>query len=119
MRIASLLSIPAVVATLAGGLLHNQLTRSAPSAGEKLANAPERIVLWFKEKPEVRLTSVILMRGDSSFVANIKAVPGPDTLAAALPVSTALSPGDYLVSWRTTSADGHAIRGSFGFSISP
>jgi len=119
MRLFNLLAAPLSVLALGAGLVHNQLTRSTPSAGEKLSAAPGRIVLWFKERPEVRLTSVILMRGDSSFVASIRAVAGPDSLAAALPVTTTLSSGDYLVAWRTTSGDGHAIRGSFGFSISP
>lgn len=115
MRFLSLIA----AAGFTAGLVHNQLTRSTPGAGETLKATPAQIVLWFKERPEVRLTSVILMRGDSSFVASIKAVAGPDSLAAALPVTSPLTPGQYLVSWRTTSADGHAIRGSFGFSIAP
>jgi methionine-rich copper-binding protein CopC len=110
----------ATAVVLVTGMVHNHLVKSAPSEGEQLAAAPKEIRLWFNERPEIPFTSVTLMKAaDSSRIATIKAVATSDSLAAALPLSTPLAPGKYLVAWRTASSDGHAIRGVFGFSISP
>ena len=101
------------------GMVHNHLVKSDPAHGTRLAASPTEIRLWFAERPEVALTSVTLLRADSSRIATIKAVATSDSLAVAAPLPAPLPPGAYLVSWRTASGDGHGIRGRFGFSISP
>lgn len=106
-------------AVLLTGMVHNHLVKSTPSSGETLTAAPKEIRLWFNERPEIPFTSVTLMRGDSTKIATIKAVAAPDSLVAAIPLLTTLAPGKYLVAWRTASSDGHAIRGTFGFTIDP
>ncbi len=113
--------LPALgTAFVLSALLHNHLVRSTPAAGEKLAAAPAEIRLWFAEKPEVAFSSVTLMKSDSTRIATIRAVATDDSMAVSAPLSTTtLPPGEYLVGWRTASADGHAVRGTFGFSISP
>ncbi len=104
---------------LVSGVVHNHLVKSDPAKGAKLTASPAEIKLWFSERPEVGLTTVTLLRPDSSRVASLKAVATPDTLVVSAPLSTPLPAGDYIVSWRTSSGDGHVIRGRFGFSISP
>lgn len=106
-------------ALLFGGLVHNHLVKSDPAKGSRLTVSPSEIKLWFSERPEIGLTAVTLMRPDSTRIEMIKAVATGDTLVVSAPLSAPLPAGDYLVSWRTASGDGHAIRGSFGFSISP
>ena len=106
-------------AMLLTGMVHNHLVKSSPASGETLMAAPKEIRLWFNERPEIPFTSVTLMRADSTKIATIKAVAAPDSLVAAIPLTTALVPGKYLVAWRTASSDGHAIRGTFGFTIDP
>ncbi|HEV8149526.1 MAG TPA: copper resistance CopC family protein [Gemmatimonadales bacterium] len=109
----------AAAVLLMSGMVHNHLVKSAPADGEKLRAAPKEIRLWFNERPEIPFTSVTLLKADSSKIATIKAVAAADSMAAAIPLSTPLPAGKYLVNWRTASSDGHAIRGSFGFSITP
>jgi copper resistance protein C len=112
--------IPLAAATLlVSGMVHNHLVKSTPSDGERLPVAPKEVKLWFNERPEIPFTSATLLKADSSKIATIKALATTDSLAAAIPLLTPLPPGKYFVAWRTASSDGHAIRGIFGFSISP
>ena len=101
------------------GMVHNHLVKSDPAAGARLASSPSQIKLWFAERPEIPLTSITLIRDDSVRVGTIKALATSDTLVVVAPISSQLVPGTYQVNWRTASGDGHAIRGTFGFSIAP
>lgn len=109
----------AAVALLAMAMFHNHLVKSSPAEAEKLAASPREIRLWFNERPEVPFTSVTLLRADSSKILTIKAVATDDSMAVSAPLPTPLGPGSYFVAWRTASRDGHAIRGTYGFSIAP
>ena len=110
----------AVLLTVSGAALHNHLVKSEPGVGAVLEQSPTEIRLWFAEKPEVAFTSVTLMKGDSTRIATIRGVRTDDSMAVAIPLpAPPLAPGDYLVGWRTASRDGHAVRGTFGFTISP
>jgi methionine-rich copper-binding protein CopC len=80
---------------------------------------PAEVRLWFNERPEIPFTSVTLLTADSTKIMTIKAVKTDDSMAVAAPLGTALKPGSYLVTWRTAGSDGHAIRGTYGFSIAP
>ncbi len=118
MRRPILRLLPALAFLPLAGFLHNHLVKSSPEAGARLEQAPAELKLWFAEKPEVAFTSVTLMKADSSRIATIRAVAADDTMAVTIPLAgTALAPGRYLVGWRTASRDGHAVRGTFGFSI--
>ena len=48
------------------GMVHNQLVKSEPAGGATLRVSPTEVKLWFKERPEVALTSVTLMRADTT-----------------------------------------------------
>lgn len=100
-------------------MFHNHLVKSAPTAGEQLAAPPKEVRLWFNERPEIAFTSVTLLTADSVKLVTIKAVATEDSMAVAAPIATPLKPGTYLVTWRTASRDGHAIRGTYRFSIAP
>lgn len=101
------------------GMFHNHLVKSAPAAGETLTASPADIRLWFNERPEIPFTSVTILRADSTRIATIKAVATADSMAVSAPLPQPLPMGSYLVTWRTASRDGHAIRGTYGFSIAP
>ena len=119
MTLTARLSLLAASAVLLTGMFHNHLVKATPSAGETLSTSPAEIRLWFNERPEIPFTSITLLRADSSKIATIKAVATTDSMAVAAPLPAPLPPGNYLVNWRTASRDGHAIRGTYGFSISP
>ena len=112
-------SILAAGVVLLTGMFHNHLVKSSPGDGERMTASPPDIRLWFNERPEIPFTSVTILRADSSKIATIKAVATADSMAVAAPLPAPLPPGAYLITWRTASQDGHAIRGTYGFSIAP
>ena len=101
------------------GMYHNHLVKSLPAAGDRLVASPADIRLWFNERPEIPFTSVTILRSDSTKIVTIKATATADSMAVVAPLSAPLLPGSYLITWRTASRDGHAIRGTYGFSIAP
>ena len=104
---------------LGTAMVHNHLVKSTPTAGTTLSASPKEVRLWFNERPTIAFTSVTLLRADSTKIVTIKAVATDDSLSVAAPLPTPLAPGSYLVTWRTAGTDGHAIRGTYGFSIVP
>ena len=123
---ARLTAIPALAglcSAMAFGtpLVHNHLVKSSPSSGDTVAASPAEIKLWFSERPEVAFTSATLIRGtpDSARIGPLKAATTDDSLAVRLAVPSVLTPGTYVVAWRTASRDGHAIRGRFNFIVTP
>ena len=110
------------LALLASGsavALHNHLTKSAPAEDEVLAAAPRVIRLWFSEKPEPAFSSITLLGADSAKVEVGKAEATDDTLSVSFAIKAPLSAGAYQVRWRTAGKDGHAVRGTYRFSIKP
>ena len=95
---------------------HNRLTKSAPAADSTVA-APTEIRLWFSERPAARLSSIILQAADSSRIALGTVRATDDPLSITAPVEGALPTGQYAVTWRTTSSDGHVVRGRFVFRV--
>jgi methionine-rich copper-binding protein CopC len=108
-----------LVAVFGTAMFHNHLVKSVPSAGETLSAPPKEVRLWFNERPEIPFTSATLLTADSTKIVTIKATATEDSMAVAIRVATPLAAGSYLLTWRTASRDGHAIRGTFGFSIAP
>lgn len=99
--------------------LHLRLVKSAPRDGEVVSTLPTEIRLWFSQKPEVGLTTVRLLREDSSQVELGKVARTDDSTSVKAALDAALVPGTYTVSWRSVSKDGHAVRGSYHFNMIP
>lgn len=112
-----LLLLGCLVATTAGWVMHNRLTRSLPEKDATLASPPSEIRLWFAQKPTPALSSIILQAADSTKVALGKLAKTDDPLSIQAAIPSRLGAGRYRVSWKTSGDDGHVIRGSFTFSI--
>ena len=97
--------------------LHNHLTKSVPEADQQVAESPKTIRLWFAEKVEPKFSSITLMRADSSKIETPKAAATDDPKSITTQVPGVLTPGKYLIRWRTAGSDGHAVRGTFSFSV--
>ena len=94
---------------------HTALKRSEPAKDSRLAAAPKRVSLWFTAKPQLAFTRITL-DGPSGAITLDTIVADKDfSLHARVPVN--LPAGTYTVRWQTASADGHAIRGDFAFTI--
>jgi methionine-rich copper-binding protein CopC len=117
-RIALAAMLVAVTAVPAGARLHTRLTKSTPAAEAALRASPKTIELWWNEKPEVSLSTVTVQGADSAKVGLGKLRGSTDLMGVAADVTAPLAPGKYVVKWKTAGKDGHAVRGSFNFSIS-
>ena len=116
-------AITAIVVTFVGsqahaGSVHLALVKSAPANAAKLAKSPKAIDLWFTQKPNLKLTRIVLT---SAMHDTLKLMDPALADTSGKHVSAALlgdlPVGNYDVSWRTLSRDGHAVGGKFSFMI--
>ena len=108
--------IGAVVAP-AALLFHTELKSSIPERDSTAKGPPREVVLTFTGKVNPKLSSITILRPDSSNVMSLVI----DTKAAGkelhAPLTRPIPPGRYVVRWKTASADGHVVRGAYGFSV--
>ncbi|MGH7533940.1 MAG: copper resistance CopC family protein [Gemmatimonadales bacterium] len=102
--------------TAEANAFHLHLKRAEPGVNDTIAVAPKVIRLWFTERPEVAVARIELRGpgGVAIAVARPTIDAGEDAPLTAQVTGT-MAPGAYTVLWRAMSADGHAMRGSFGF----
>ena len=111
-----------LLTTLLGGLTlvsvagpasaHDVLRSTSPRDGTHVERPPAEVVLTFDE-PALAVGTEVLVTGPSGSVAT-----GPPRLVDnEVRQSLAGGPaGAYTVVWRVTSADGHPVSGTFGFT---
>jgi copper transport protein len=97
-----------------GAHAHAVLLESSPAADAVLEDALERVVLRFNEP--VRLAVIRLLQAADEVSIELEGVEVTDTDVSA-PLPPGLPDGSYVLSYRVTSADGHAVVGSFVFAI--
>jgi methionine-rich copper-binding protein CopC len=97
--------------------LHNKLLKSAPAANSTVP-APTSLTLWFAERPELPLSTLVLKGADSTAVSlgPIEAAAG-ERNAMTAKVTGALKPGNYVMQYKTVGTDGHPIRGAVRFTV--
>jgi methionine-rich copper-binding protein CopC len=109
----------ALLVALPASRLHTHLVKADPPIDGTITTAPAQVRLWFNEPPEVALSAASLMKEDHTPVAVVKMAATDDSLSVAGPVRVTLQPGRYMVMWRTASKDGHAVRGTYYFTLDP
>ena len=97
-------------------LAHTKLVRSTPKAKDVLLQSPKLIELWFTEALEPGLTTIEVRDEQSNRVDKRSVALSEANKKAAIEVGE-LRAGIYTVVWKTVSADQHAIRGNFVFSV--
>jgi methionine-rich copper-binding protein CopC len=108
---------PVLIVAAGAAFFHTHLTASWPRADASVGQSPTQIRLAFSERPQLPLTSIKLLRADSTSVPMGRAVKATDdTLAVTAKVSSVLTPGTYTVAWRTAARDGHVARGTYRFT---
>ena len=115
--IVGLLTAVAAGAAAGAGVFHTRLLDSAPKKDAVVAEAPREIRLCFSEPVETALTRVTVLGADSAEVGLGKVQASGDPAVVFAPVTGTMGPGTYLVRWRTTSKDGHVVRGTFCFRV--
>ncbi|MDZ4673835.1 MAG: CopD family protein [Gemmatimonadota bacterium] len=99
-------------------LAHQTLLRAAPAAGDQLTTLPGSLRLFFREPIQGAFTRITLLGPDSGEVAlGALRVEGDSGTVAALAITGRLAEGRYTVAWRTTGLDGHAVEGSYAFTV--
>ncbi|KRB43753.1 copper resistance CopC family protein [Terrabacter sp. Root181] len=112
-RLASaLLALGLLVALPTTAFAHDVLERTDPADGTTVAQLPGAVVLTFSEAP-LEIGTQVVVTGPSGPVSS-----GSPTIEGRA-VTQALAPnapgGDYTVSYRVTSDDGHPVTGTFSF----
>lgn len=115
-----LLALPFLLAARPASEFHLHLKRADPGVNDTVAVAPKVIRLWFTERPEAAVARIELRGPGGVMVAVAKpTIDAGEDAPLTAQVTGTVAPGAYTVIWRAMSADGHAMRGSFGFLVRP
>jgi hypothetical protein len=102
-------------ATLAA---HLSVLKTFPADAATLTKSPERVQVWFNQQPSARISRLELKGPSGDVGLDVLEVHSQENSISAA-IRAPLAPGRYEVSWRSAGADGHVMRGTFTFSISP
>jgi len=114
--VSALASVVLVLATPMLLWAHASLVSSDPAAKSLLHVAPSQIRLVFSEALEPSLGRISLAGPDGATV-KLAATGDPHDVNALIAPVGALRTGAYRVAWRVVSADGHAVEGSYVFTV--
>jgi methionine-rich copper-binding protein CopC len=116
MRVSSLLPAIPLLLLLASGQAwaHATLDRAEPRVGNKVANPPHEVTLYFTEKLEPAFSSVTVTGPAGERVDSGKARVSGNQMSVSLKGGGA---GTYHVNWRVLSVDTHKTDGSFSFQV--
>jgi len=112
-RLASaLLALGLLVAAPAAAFAHDVLEGTNPADGATVTQLPQSVQLTFSEAP-LTIGAQVVVTGPSGAVSSgAPTITGRDVTQAIAPTAPG---GDYTVSYRITSDDGHPVAGSFSF----
>lgn len=111
---AALLVAALSVFAFAPASAHDQLVSSNPEDGAELDQQPEWLEMTFSGNIQEVGSEVTVVVDGKDVSAGELTVEGKK-LSVALPDD--LKPGDYEVTWRVVSQDGHPISGDYAFTI--
>jgi methionine-rich copper-binding protein CopC len=95
---------------------HAFLDHAEPRVGNKVANPPHEVSLWFTQKLEPAFSTITVTNPAGERVDSGK------TRVSGSQMSVSLRPGGtgtYHVTWRVLSVDTHTTDGSFTFQVGP
>jgi len=109
----------ATLSTRAEGLRrHAKLLKSNPAANDTLTVSPAAIRLWFSEPVTLGLSRIKLVGSRGTIVTGTAThLRGGDAASLEETVRAPLPVGTYTVQWIVASPDGHALRGSYTFTV--
>ena len=93
---------------------HSPLDGTTPANGSIVSEMLVEVLMDFKG--DIRLTRVILTHAGSSAVNMELGEQKTFTQEFTLPMQD-MGPGTYVVEWRGLGADGHALNGTFSFTV--
>ena len=94
---------------------HSTLLSSTPEDGAELDEAPDAVVLTFNENITDLGTDIVISGPDGEDAGSGETeIDGPDVTRQ---LGDGLTAGEYTVTWRAVSADGHPIDGELTFTL--
>jgi methionine-rich copper-binding protein CopC len=98
---------------------HTRLLKSAPAKDAILTTPPTALELTFSEKVELPTTRIALLDAAQQPVALAPVTRAPDVKESPVVarITGTLVPGVYAVHWTVAGADGHAVKGSYSFTL--
>ncbi|GAA2741873.1 hypothetical protein GCM10009868_09630 [Terrabacter aerolatus] len=112
-RLASaLLALGLLVALPSTAFAHDVLERTDPADGTTVAKLPGSVVLTFAEAPLAIGAQVVVTGPSGTASSGAPTISGREVTQAIAPTAPG---GDYTVSYRVTSDDGHPVTGTFSF----
>ena len=119
-RIFAVLALLGAWAVLAIGgatpaLAHATVVGSDPAEGSRLQSAPAEVSIAFSEDVSVGAGFVKVVDGKSTLVSEGNAKASGRNVT--VPLKSGLGDGNYIVSYRITSADSHPIDGAYAFVV--
>lgn len=94
---------------------HAHLVKAAPADASAVA-APKTVTLQFSEALEAKFSTITLKTAAGAETPAASTV-GPDHKTLIATPKAALAPGAYRVVWKVVSADGHPMKGEYGFTV--
>ncbi|CAN0604938.1 unnamed protein product [Ectocarpus sp. 12 AP-2014] len=101
---------------LGSAFAHSTKEGTMPEDGAQLDTAPSEVMIQFDEP--ATLTRVELTHSHDGEAQDIRLSTPGDAMEMNHLEAPDFGPGLYTVDWRAMSADGHAVNGSFSFTVS-
>jgi methionine-rich copper-binding protein CopC len=106
----------AMVVTASPASAHARLEASSPKDGSTLTATPPEVMLQFNEQIKEGLNQISVKSGSTDATEGKPEVDGNTVYQ---PLKSSLAAGDYTVSYKVVSADGHPISGTLSFTYTP
>lgn len=99
---------------------HGVLQRAVPAQNARVATVPRELRLTFNEPVVLAFAAIELVGPNGQPVTLGPLAHAPDSARILVtPVPGTLAAGTYTVNWRVAGADGHPVRGTYRFTVTP
>ncbi len=108
------------IAPASQAMRHLRLVRSYPAKDTVLTTAPDAVRLWLSEPTQAPVSKVTVTAAAGDTV-KLEALTREAAADAPLvgKFTKPVGSGQYTVTWKAMSKDGHVVNGTFGFRVNP
>ncbi|MET0315824.1 MAG: copper resistance CopC family protein [Rhodococcus fascians] len=113
--IVAVLAISALLIGAPTASAHSVVTGSNPADGSEIASGPAQVSISFNEVPQSQFATLNVVGPDGNLWS--KGDPRIEGQSIVVDVGELGPVGEYTIAYRVTSADGHPISGTLGFTL--
>ena len=113
--IVAVLAISALLIGAPTASAHSVVTGSNPADGSEIASGPAQVSISFNEVPQSQFATLNVVGPDGNLWS--KGDPRIEGQSIVVDVGELGPVGEYTIAYRVTSADGHPISGTIGFTL--